>query len=173
MTAYRAVCQWFNGFLPEFRLICRRLISVRSEAVLASTCGSRVRIQQGGRCLCPFRCPLGPLLGPLIPADSGIIRRQERQIVRSTSDLHGFLPGFGQSSRRMGFRGSRHSTFLVYVLSSVEPTSAAVGVHFGVHFSLARVSGTQGASGRNSEWLRYFLSKRVYIRRALGGGVMV
>ena len=45
--------------------------------------------------MCPFRCPLGPLLGPLIPADSGIIGRQERQIVRSTSDLHGFLPGFG------------------------------------------------------------------------------
>ncbi len=58
--------------------------------------------------LCPFRCPLGPALGPLITADSGIVRRQVRQIVRSTSDLHGFLPGFGRSrSRLISVRSSR------------------------------------------------------------------
>ena len=32
--------------------------------------------------LCPFLGPLGPALGPLIPADSGTLSRQERQIVR-------------------------------------------------------------------------------------------
>ena len=32
--------------------------------------------------LCPFLCPLGPALGPLSPAASGIARGQERQIVR-------------------------------------------------------------------------------------------
>ena len=32
--------------------------------------------------LCPFLCPLGPALGLLGPADSGIARGQERQIVR-------------------------------------------------------------------------------------------
>ena len=45
-------------------------------------------------------------LGRFSPADSGIPCRQERQIVRSASDLDGFLPGFGYSPSRMGFRGS-------------------------------------------------------------------
>ncbi len=40
-------------------------------------------------------CPLGPLLGPFNPADSGIVESRLRQIVRSASDLDGFLPGFG------------------------------------------------------------------------------
>ncbi len=34
------------------------------------------------RVVCPLLCPLGPALGPLIPADSGIDAGQERQIVR-------------------------------------------------------------------------------------------
>ena len=51
-------------------------------------------------------CLLGPSLGLFEPADSGIPRRQVRQIVCSTSDLHGCLPEFGPVSSRMGFRGS-------------------------------------------------------------------
>ncbi len=38
---------------------------------------------------------LGPILGPLDPAASDIHSWQERQIVRSALDLHGFLPDFG------------------------------------------------------------------------------
>jgi hypothetical protein len=54
----------------------------------------------------PFRCPLGPTLGPLSPADSGIAPRQERQIVRSALGLHGFLPEYGFAAIGLTSRGS-------------------------------------------------------------------
>jgi len=38
---------------------------------------------------------LGPFLGLFNPAASGIIFRQERQIVRPALGLHGFLPEIG------------------------------------------------------------------------------
>jgi len=45
--------------------------------------------------VCPLVCPLGPLLCPFITAESGIHSGKKRQIVHSTSDLHGFLSPFG------------------------------------------------------------------------------
>jgi hypothetical protein len=54
----------------------------------------------------PFRCPLGPTLGLLCPADSDITPRQERQIVHPALGLHGFLSGFGYAAIGLTSRGS-------------------------------------------------------------------
>ena len=48
-----------------------------------------------GPALCRLLCRLGRLLGLFSPADSGIESKQERQIVRPTSDLDVFLPEIG------------------------------------------------------------------------------
>lgn len=53
----------------------------------------------------PFMCPLGPILGPFNPAASDIVFWQERQIVRPTLGLHGFLPEIGEVALRLTSRG--------------------------------------------------------------------
>ena len=73
-TADRSLYQWFRRVLAVFRLSCSQIASRRSPV--------RGQVASDDPYLCPFRCPLGPLLGPLIPADSGMVSRQERQIVR-------------------------------------------------------------------------------------------
>lgn len=51
----------------------------------------------------PFHVSLVPVFGGRFrAADSGLACRQERQIVLSTSDLHGFLPELSPSLERMG-----------------------------------------------------------------------
>jgi hypothetical protein len=56
--------------------------------------GRRAAIQWGLRLGCPPipGVDLGPILGLSTPAASGIDVGQERQIVRSTSELYVFLP---------------------------------------------------------------------------------
>jgi hypothetical protein len=50
---------------------------------------------QGGTPSGRSLCRLGRILSRQIPADSGMVRRQKRQILRSAGDLRGILPGFG------------------------------------------------------------------------------
>ena len=49
---------------------------------------------------------LGPILGLFGPAESGIDRKQERQIVRSTNGLDVFLPFFGYAAPSFASRRS-------------------------------------------------------------------
>ena len=69
-------------------------------------------------------CRLGRLLGLLGPADPGVKPRQERQIVRSASDLDGFLPEYGP------FRGRLIGVRSVVQIYPGPLTSPQVGNHF-------------------------------------------
>ena len=83
---------------PDRGILDAELLQIRIESSRIVVVG----LHQGrDRRVCHFLCRLGRILGRLSPADSGMRTRQERQIVRPTSELCVFLPELGPPRKRL------------------------------------------------------------------------